>query len=216
MAAQPSPRRVRISRLEASAVAGLAATWLTMMVEGTGELDQAVLRFLYSGNEPVVEPAARFVTLFGEWQLLVAATLIATLWLLYVRRTRSALLLLTGALVGRALIDLQKRGIGRLRPEDQEHLVQVRSLSFPSAHAANSMILFLLLALLVVPERHRRGAVFTALFGTLAVGLSRPMLGVHWPSDVIGGWAFGAFWVLTVLMLSRRIGSSHDAKGRAP
>jgi len=36
------------------------------------------------------------------------------------------------------------------------------------------------------------------------VGLSRVMLGVHWPSDVVGGWAFGMLWVLLTLRLGQR------------
>ena len=107
-------------------------------------------------------------------------------------------------LLGRGLIEIQKFGINRLRPDELEHLVPVKSLSFPSAHAANSMILLLSLATIAAPRDQRWWAVPTALAGTFLVGISRLLLGVHWPSDVVGGWAFGAAWVLVMLALAER------------
>ena len=102
----------------------------------------------------------------------------------------------------------------RRRPADHEHLVEVQSLSFPSAHSANSMIVFL--ALVVAPARHRKLAVLLAVAGSMIIGISRPMLGVHWPSDVIGGWSFGAAWVLTMLGLAERWPFGRNAEEEMP
>jgi undecaprenyl-diphosphatase len=174
----------------------LLALWVAMMSLGTGAVDQALLAFLYSADRPGLRTAAQAITLAGEWPSMVAIVVLAALWLFYRRRLRAALLFLGVTLSGRLLILLQKEAVGRMRPDAQEHLIEVKSLSFPSAHTANSMIVFLALALLVAPKRYRRVAVMLALLGTLGVGLTRPMLGVHWPSDVIAGWSFGALWVL--------------------
>jgi membrane-associated phospholipid phosphatase len=199
----------------AAAAVALLLTWLAMLVGGTGWLDRALLHALYSADDPPVRAAALAITLAGQWQVLLPLALMGTVWLVYRKRFRSALLLVSIALVGRGLVELQKLGIGRLRPEDRAHLVPVKTLSFPSGHAANSMILLLCLALLVAPERHRKAAVTAALAGTFLVGLTRPMLGVHWPSDVIGGWAFGAVWVLSVLWLARRAGfEAREGRGQ--
>ena len=46
------------------------------------------------------------------------------------------------------------------------------------------------------------GLSWRRLLLTFLIGLSRPMLGVHWPSDVIGGWSFGALWVLLICAMS--------------
>jgi membrane-associated phospholipid phosphatase len=200
--------------IRVGAAVALLLLWLAMLVGGTGPVDQSLLHALYSADDPPVRAAALAITLLGQWQVLLPLALIGTLWLVYRKRLRSALLLVTIALVGRALVELQKWGIARLRPDDRVHLVPVKSLSYPSAHAANSMILFLCLALLVAPERHRKAAIVAALAGAMLVGFTRPMLGVHWPSDVIGGWAFGALWVLAVLWLSGRAGF-HAREGRA-
>jgi undecaprenyl-diphosphatase len=58
--------------------------------------------------------------------------------------------------------------------------------------------------MLTAGTRWRGLAVTGALLIAFLVGLSRVMLGVHWPSDVIGGWAFGALWVLVTLRLAGR------------
>jgi undecaprenyl-diphosphatase len=52
--------------------------------------------------------------------------------------------------------------------------------------------------------RWHRAAAAAAIVLSLLVGTSRVMLGVHWPSDVVGGWAFGLLWVLLTLRLAER------------
>ncbi|WP_309661627.1 phosphatase PAP2 family protein [Sphingomonas sp.] len=182
-----------------------------MAFAGTGPLDHRLLAALYTADRPAMRGAVIGITNLGSWPVLVTLTLIGLGWLLYRRQVRLALLLLATTLIGRMLADLLKLGIGRHRPQDEVHLVTVRDLSFPSGHAANTMIVFLSLALLVAPPRFRHLAVPVALFGTGAVGITRPMLGVHWPSDVVGGWAFGAAWVLLMLGLAERLGQADTA-----
>lgn len=196
-------------------IVALAILWLAMMVGGTGPTDRALLHLLYSADRPSLRGFALVMNLVGKWQVVVVLSLLATAWLLHQRRTRSALLLLSVTLVGRGLVELQKIGIHRLRPEDSVQLVRVQSPAFPSGHAANSMILLLSLAMIAEPS-HRRWAVPAALAGSFLIGISRPMLGVHWPSDVVGGWAFGALWVLSVLWLAERTGGTARQERRAP
>jgi undecaprenyl-diphosphatase len=54
------------------------------------------------------------------------------------------------------------------------------------------MAVLLAIALIAVPRAHRVPAVVMAVLASLLVGSTRPYLGVHWPSDVIGGWSLGA------------------------
>jgi undecaprenyl-diphosphatase len=83
--------------------------------------------------------------------------------------------------------------------------VVTNSSSFPSGHAGNSMAVFLTIALVAVPRAHRIPAIFGAVLASLVVGCTRPYLGVHWPSDVIGGWSLGAAIAIV-------IGSIADAR----
>jgi undecaprenyl-diphosphatase len=98
---------------------------------------------------------------------------------------------------------LQKNVLDRVRPDQHLRLVHVSSMSFPSAHSANSMLVYPLCALLLAPERWRRLAVGGAVLLSLCIGTSRVLLGVHWPSDVVGGWAFGLFWLMALLQYHR-------------
>jgi membrane-associated phospholipid phosphatase len=165
---------------------------------------------LYAGGHPDLVDAARTVTQAGGYAVLVPATLLGLLRLARRRDWRACALLLGITLSGRLLVELSKSWIGRLRPEDQEHLVAAQSYAFPSGHAANATIVWLSLALLVPgTARGRRIAIAVAAVIALAVGLSRPMLGVHWPSDVIGGWAFGAAWTL---LFVRQFGTAPPAR----
>ncbi|MEO5773372.1 MAG: phosphatase PAP2 family protein [Sphingomicrobium sp.] len=182
----------------------LAALWLTMMASGTGWLDRLVLDTVYAGDRPVMRTAAIAVTRLGEWPVVVAVTIAIGAALLSRRAPRQALLFVAIVLVGRVLVELQKIGIARLRPEERAYLVAVNSKSFPSGHAGNSMILLLAVAMVVVPARHRPLAIAIAVMLSMLIGITRPMLGVHWPSDVIGGWSFGAAWVLTMAGLAER------------
>ena len=108
-------------------------------------------------------------------------------------------------LIGRGLSEAQKLWIARVRPDLESHLVVVKTSSFPSGHATSSMIFYTSLALILTAEtRWHRPAVAGAIILSGLIGLSRVMLGVHWPSDVIGGWSFGLLWVLLTLRFAQR------------
>lgn len=192
-----------------TALAGLALAWAAMLTLGGGPLDGTLGAALYAGGRLWLVEGALAVTWLGDGRVLVPTVAAGAALLLWRRRFRDALLLAALTLAGGLLVDLQKVSVGRLRPDGGAHLVDTHNLSFPSGHAANSLIVWLALALFLAPPgRPRAIAVAAAAFITSLVGLSRPMLGVHWPSDVIGGWSFGLFWLLLYLRLAGRIGRS--------
>lgn len=195
---QVSPQRRTLLTL--AALVPLALTWLAMLAYGAGPLDQYGYGLLYAGHRPFLAALAHGLTAAGEPTVLIAATALSTLWLWRRGRGRLGLSLLVVILLGRALGELQKYLIARPRPSLEPHLVVVKSQSFPSGHAMSSMIFYLSLALALSWEtRWRVPAVLGAILLSLMIGTSRVMLGVHWPSDVIGGWAFGLAWVLVAL-----------------
>jgi membrane-associated phospholipid phosphatase len=183
----------------------LAALWLTMMLLGGphAPADAAIAGLFHYA---ALVPAARAATRLGDWPVLLPLTAAAALALLLIRSWRPALLFLAIVLSGRVLVEVQKIELARQRPDALGRLVHVTSLSFPSAHAAYSMLTWLSLALLLARPGSRAGAVAAALLVALVVGLSRLVLHVHWPSDVIGGWAFGAGWTLLLLRLAAGTG----------
>jgi membrane-associated phospholipid phosphatase len=182
---------------------GLALTFAVMLAFGGMEFDRGLLLLIYAGGHPSMADAARRLTELGSTNVAVVLTSAGAIWLLIRRELRSALFLLGITLSGRLLVSLLKEWTARVRPDAQGHLVPAESLAFPSGHAANATMVLLCLALLVpTSERARIRAVWAAVWLALAVGVTRIMLGVHWPSDVIGGWAFGLFWTLLFLHLS--------------
>lgn len=147
---------------------------------------------------------AVLVTQIGGVGILVSILLLAVALLAYARRWRDAVSLTGIVIGGRLAIELLKLVIDRPRPSFGPYPVDVASLSFPSGHAGNSMVTFLTLALVAAPARMRTVAVPVALLASLVIGATRPLLGVHWPSDVLGGWAFGIGWVVALSALTRR------------
>ena len=201
------PARMSIDRpwLAAGALAALAALWLAMLLLGAGDGDREVLMALHAGDEPWLALAAMGFTYLGNWPTLVVVTILGAGWLAYRGKRRAALVLLIASFSGRLLVILEKAYFARLRPEEHLRLAEVHYQSFPSGHSANSMIVYLGLALLAFDNpQHRLWAVAGAVLLSVLIGFSRPMLGVHWPSDVVAGWSFGLFWTLLVLGVSSR------------
>jgi undecaprenyl-diphosphatase len=186
------------------ALAVLAALWLAMLLLGAGSVDRGVLFALYAADEPWLALAAMAFTFLGNWSTLVPATLIGAALLLWKRGWQQALLLVFISLSGRGLVLLQKGWFARVRPEENMRMVDIHGLSFPSGHSANSMMVYLTFALLMASDRQRRAWAAAAIALSLLIGISRPMLGVHWPSDVVSGWSFGLLWTLVCLRVTER------------
>jgi len=176
-----------------------------MLVWGRGPLDAQIYEALYAGRRPALVLVARIFTFFGEPTVLVGAGFIVAGWLWWKGHRHLPVALLLIVLIGRGVSEVQKYFIARVRPDLEPHLVFVQTSSFPSGHATSSMIFYLTLALALTRDTHwHRAAAIGAILLSLLIGTSRVMLGVHWPSDVVGGWAFGMLWVLLTLRLAER------------
>lgn len=191
-------------RLAVAAVV-LAAIWFEMLTLGAGPADAALGQLLYAGGHPLAIAVARLFTFLGEPVVLIGFGIVAAYALWSRREQRYAVAVLALMLIGRGLAQVQKYAIMRFRPEDEVHLVPVSTPSFPSGHATSSMIVYLTLALVFASHRWKWPAVAGALLLSFCIGVSRVMLGVHWPTDVIGGWAFGLLWVMLALPEAERL-----------
>jgi undecaprenyl-diphosphatase len=182
-----------------------------MLLRGGGPLDRQVYEALYAGHRPALLIAARIFTALGEPTVLIGAGIVCAIWLWRSGHRHLPLVLVTIVAIGRGLSEAQKYWVARVRPNLEPHLVVVKTSSFPSGHATSSMIFYLTLALVLTKgTRWHRPAVVGAILLSLLIGISRVMLGVHWPSDVIGGWAFGMLWVLLTLRLAGRFVKGYD------
>lgn len=149
---------------------------------------------------PWVEEMMRDFTALGSLGVLTALTLIVIGFLILVKKTHVAWLV-GGATGGGVLMSqLLKWGFDRPRPDLVPHGMAVYTQSFPSGHAMLSAIVFLTLGTLLVRTQSnvliKIYLLSVAAFLTVIVGISRIYLGVHWPTDVLAGWAVGIAWAL--------------------
>lgn len=151
--------------------------------------------------------AMRDITALGNLTNLTLVVILSAGFLVSVRRTGLAIMLVGEVLAGTTLVALLKAVVARPRPDVVAHLTTFKSESFPSGHAADSAIVYLSLAILlarIVPTRAARIFVVGAAGGlTFVIGMSRLYLGVHWPSDVLAGWAIGSGWAIVIALLTQ-------------
>ncbi len=127
---------------------------------------------------------------------------IALVLLLALRRQLREGLFAGVAIIGSALLNLAaKQAFGRERPSLWESITPESTLSFPSGHAMGSMTLALVLLLLAWPTQWRWPALALAAVFVPMVGLSRVYLGVHYPSDILAGWAAASIWVVGIYLM---------------
>lgn len=154
-----------------------------------------------------LEEMVRDVTALGGYAILTIIVLAVTVYLC-VQGHRQLGVLLVSAVVGGVIISsLLKTYFDRPRPALVPHGSYVLSQSFPSGHAMMAATTYLTLgAILAQAERRRTLRIFFLGLGialTIAVGLSRLYLGVHWPTDVLAGWVAGAAWALACWSMAR-------------
>jgi undecaprenyl-diphosphatase len=173
----------------------------------TADVDRELLLAMRTPGDPSdpigprwVEEVGRDVTALGGVAVtaLLISTVTAFFWLSSMRR---AAIYVALASLGAFLIAVSlKHVFERPRPELTPHGVTVYTTSFPSGHSTMSAAVYLTLGMVASRFVKRRRLkvllVGVAMLVTGAVGVSRVYLGVHWPSDVLAGWAVGFAWAL--------------------
>jgi undecaprenyl-diphosphatase len=173
-----------------------------VMAGRTQVLDESVLRWMEASGSPAVDSFMLEVTALGARLVVWMVVMVATAFLLLHRHRWSAALLWI-SMLGAGLINMtMKEFFDRPRPDVFPwRTPHVGNASFPSGHAMTSIVVYGTLGYLLgrlMPTRGTR--VFTyalAALVILLVGGSRLYLGVHYPSDVLGGFATGAAWAFT-------------------
>lgn len=177
---------------------------------GTAGIDKSLLLSFALRNgssSDAVIIATRWVSWIGNgsqrsWLMLGFAA-----WIAWDRRYVAALAMLVIPPLAVVTNSMLKEAFGRSRPDLVPALDHVTDLSFPSGHAAGAMAIFLTAALLIPTDKPRL-ALIAVLIGAGSIGVSRVLLGVHYPSDVIGGWVWGAGMTLVCLALAQQYGMS--------
>lgn len=170
-------------------------------------LEKAALKAVAfrDGRTPdIVISLAQWITWMGDAAQRTIFLIVCAAWLFWKKRPRAALIVAIVPILASVMSSFLKEAFARARPAVVPHLDHVTNLSFPSGHATNAASAFLLIALLV-PGKSPSFRIALAAFGALLIGGSRLVLGVHWPSDVIGGWLLGLAFALAGREIANRI-----------
>jgi undecaprenyl-diphosphatase len=156
-----------------------------------------------------LEEAVRDLTALGSTSFLLLLVIASVGYLILLSKWRTALFLAVSIGGGVAAGFVLKAGFDRARPDLVAAQAEVFTSSFPSGHAMSAAVTFLTLGALLAGSHSRRRVraflIVTAALLTVLVGLSRVYLGLHWPSDVLAGWAAGAAWALAAWLLARKL-----------
>ena len=189
----------------------LAPLWLFVeLADEVHELeafyfDDPLLWRAHAMAGPALDRFFIFMSAIGYQWGVVPVDIALTTGLLIARRWREATFAGV-SLAGSALLNMAtKQFFQRDRPTLWESIAPEHTFSFPSGHAMGSATLAMVVVLLCWHTRWRWLAVVLAGSFALLVGVSRIYLGVHYPSDILGGWAAGIAWVSGVYLVLYRI-----------
>ena len=171
------------------------------------QIDRALTNFIYSFRSPSVTSIMMHFTFLGNAVTLFVLSLIMIFYIGTIRKKDAVIY--TVILYSGVLLNLILKYIYQ-RPRPNEFpLIHENTLSFPSGHAMNSFVFFAALSYFIF--RETRNVKITFIISILSViiigfiGLSRIYLGVHYPSDVVGGYAAGFLWFVSAILFEKII-----------
>jgi undecaprenyl-diphosphatase len=173
--------------------------------------DQKIIRFdrtiidrVQGLETPILTSMMKFFTFIGSAPFVIILSFFLLLFLYKVLHHRLELILFVAAITGSALLNgILKHFFQRVRP-DFHRLIEIEGYSFPSGHAMNAFSVYSIISFLLwrhIQSRIGRSIlILISVVLILAIGISRIYLGVHYPSDIIGGYFASGFWVTTAIM----------------
>jgi undecaprenyl-diphosphatase len=172
-------------------------------------VDEGALFWCENHHSTIGNIVMESITRLGNSGALIGVIAIGGIFFFLIGRRRTALILLSASLLGPGIRLGVQYVIQRERPDVAWRLIErPNSPSFPSGHALSSMVVYGTLALLASRHlRSRRARALVLVVGfllPLVIGLSRPYLGVHYPSDVLAGWTAGLACALLALWADQR------------
>jgi membrane-associated phospholipid phosphatase len=193
--------------LAACLVILLGLSWLGQEVwekEAFG-FDTTVLLWLHQYANPVLDAAMLKITTLGNPQFVVVVVVLSLGWLWWRQRRLEAKVFAIACLGALILNQGLKLFFAKPRPQLWTRLIAESSFSFPSGHALGSLVLYGFLAYVLAVQFPRfSGWIYSLAVGIIAaIGVSRLYLGVHWPTDIIAGYAVGFLWLMICIAMIR-------------
>jgi undecaprenyl-diphosphatase len=187
-----------------------------VVIEKEDIFDSRVISILKRYNNETLIQCMKVVTFFGSSTFLFPAYALLVLYYIYKKKSRLAIQIGVIGSASTLLMFAFKRFFQRPRP-DLSLISPLRTYSFPSGHSLSSFIFAAVLMYLVWQSGLNKLAkwlisIFLVLF-TLAIGLSRVILNVHYPSDVVAGYALGLCWLILSYLVIRRLSVPSNQSG---
>ena len=203
-------------------VAAAAALWafaevLIEVVSGASitTVDHRVINLFQMLRTPAADRVMLGATYIGSGRGVAVIAGAAVLVAILLRRWRDAVMVVASLVAGTAFFSIIKLIIRRPRPPLYDARIVQSGFSFPSGHATMAAVFYATLAVILIHAVRsfwlRLLIVLCATVAVVWIGLSRVYLGVHYPSDVLAGWAGGVLWALLALVALRSWRARHTS-----
>ncbi|MCM3727923.1 phosphatase PAP2 family protein [Neobacillus cucumis] len=165
--------------------------------------DTIVIGAVQGMESPTLTSVMKFFTFIGSAPFVIVMSIVILFFLYKVLQHRVELILFIVTIIGSAgLNGLLKHLFHRIRP-NLHRLIDVGGYSFPSGHAMNAFSVYVIITFLLwrhIPRKWGRTLlILFSFFMILAIGVSRIYLGVHYPSDIVGGYFASGFWLTAAI-----------------
>lgn len=191
-------------------------SWIALFINSRNvvQLDQMMINFIQGFESPILTSIMKFFTYIGSFKIVAAFALLFSFLLYRLTKNHAELTLFVTVVVGTPLINaVLKNYFHRDRPAIHQ-LIEIGGYSFPSGHAMNAFVVYGIISFLLwryIPNIVGRSTlILCSTIFIIMIGTSRIYLGVHYPSDIIGGYSAGGVW----LALSIGIFQRHHKKKR--
>ncbi|MEH7073224.1 phosphatase PAP2 family protein [Neobacillus drentensis] len=166
--------------------------------------DRVIIDKIQGQETTILTKVMKIFTFIGSAPFVIVLSLFMLFFLYNVLNHRVELILFVAAIAGSAILNaILKNLFQRVRP-DLHRLINVEGYSFPSGHAMNAFTVYSIISFLLWRHISNRLGRMTLIIVSsvmiLAIGISRIYLGVHYPSDIIGGYFASGFWITTAIL----------------
>ncbi|MCF6138353.1 phosphatase PAP2 family protein [Pseudalkalibacillus berkeleyi] len=178
------------------------------------QFDLVIMHLIWDIRSDWLSTVFVFITEIGSAKISIPLMILLVIYFSVNKNSKLALILMFNLIGVRTMNRWLKAGFNRTRP-DENPLIEVGGLSFPSGHSMNSTAFFGFLGYLiwvVLRKKGREAGYVLWVTGglILLIGLSRVYLGVHFPSDVLAGFTAGGIWLILTILLFKGLSNNGD------
>jgi undecaprenyl-diphosphatase len=168
------------------------------------QFDHEIINVIQESESIFLTKVMKVFTWIGSAPFVIGLSIFLIFFLYRVLYHRFELILFVAAITGSAILNgFLKQLFQRTRP-DLHRLIDIEGYSFPSGHAMNAFTVYSIISFLlwrhISSKLGRSILIFVSIVMILAIGISRIYLGVHYPSDIIGGYFASGFWITTAIL----------------